>query len=112
MLYTEVMARLGEFQEAVLLAAINLRPHEEHYGAKIIETIERVLDRTVHQGALATTLNRLEARGLITTHLGDPTPERGGRAKRFVTVTRDGRKALEEAKRHREGILLLRTRTT
>src|SRR5439155_11320408 len=92
----------------VLLAAIKLEADKENYGAKIIERIEHVLKHPVHQGALATTLNRLEARRLITTRLGDPTPARGGRAKRFVTVTPAGANALRKAEERRKGILLLR----
>jgi PadR family transcriptional regulator, regulatory protein PadR len=53
--------------------------------------------RTPSPGALYTTLHRMEDKGLVTFRDGSPTPERGGRAKRFVTVTREGRNALANA---------------
>ena len=71
--------------------------------------------RNPSPGALYTTLHRMETKGLVTSRDGSPTPERGGRAKRFVAVTREGRTALASAQSaYRsllEGLDLLTTRT-
>lgn len=68
--------------------------------------------RTVAPGALYTALDRLETKGLITSRMGDPTPQRGGRAKRHVTVTMAGMKALTRSvqayERLLDGLNLLR----
>src|SRR5260370_33320180 len=76
---------LGEFEYLTLTATTRLSEHA--YGAAIRKEIEHA---TVHRcsiGALYTTLDRLEAKGLIKTWMGDPTPQRGGRPKRMVRVT-------------------------
>lgn len=82
---------LGEFEYLVLAAAARLG--EDAYGATIRQEIEVSLQRACSIGALYTTLDRLEAKGLIKTRMGDATAERGGRAKRMVRVTREGTKA-------------------
>src|ERR1700722_2131161 len=82
---------LGEFEYLILSAAARL--HDDAYGAAIRHEIEHA---TVHRcsiGALYTTLDRLEAKGLIKTWMGDPTPQRGGRPKRMVRVTASGVRA-------------------
>jgi PadR family transcriptional regulator, regulatory protein PadR len=86
---------LGEFEQIVLLAVLRLG--ENAYGVTILGEIAERTGRNVSPGALYTTLHRMEDKGLVTFRDGSPTPERGGRAKRFVTVTREGRDALATA---------------
>ena len=82
---------LGEFEYLLLSATARLG--EEAYGASIRLDIERSTGRPCSIGALYTTLDRLEAKGLIETWMGDPTPQRGGRPKRMVRVTAKGIRA-------------------
>jgi PadR family transcriptional regulator PadR len=82
---------LGEFEFLLLAAAVRIG--ENAYGAAIREEVERSTLRRCSIGALYTTLDRLEGKGLIETWMGDATPERGGRAKRMVRVTKDGLRA-------------------
>jgi DNA-binding PadR family transcriptional regulator len=86
---------LGEFEQIVLLAVLRLG--DEAYGVTILAEIAAKTGRNPSPGALYTTLHRMEDKGLVTSRDGSPTPERGGRAKRFVTVTREGRSALTSA---------------
>jgi len=79
---------LGEFEYLILTAAARLG--EEAYGAAIRAEIESATGRKCSIGAIYTTLDRLEAKGLIQTWMGDPTPQRGGRAKRMAKVTAEG----------------------
>ena len=79
---------LGEFEYFLLTAAVRLG--EGAYGAAIRQEIEHSTKRRCSIGALYTTLDRLEAKGLLKTWMGDPTAERGGRAKRMVRVTAKG----------------------
>jgi DNA-binding PadR family transcriptional regulator len=81
---------LGEFEYLLLAAAARLG--EDAYGAAIRQEIEAVTGRRCSIGALYTTLDRLETKGLLKTRMGDATPQRGGRAKRMVLVTASGRK--------------------
>jgi PadR family transcriptional regulator PadR len=82
---------LGEFEYLMLTAAARLG--DEAYGAAIRQEIEDATGAPCSIGALYTTLDRLERKGLITTWMGDPTPERGGRPKRMVRVTAAGARA-------------------
>ena len=84
--------------ELMLLLAI-LRVGDEAYGVTIAREIEASGERTVLLGAVYTGLDRLEAHGLVTSSVGAPTPERGGRAKRYFRVTASGMKAVRQAKR-------------
>ncbi len=86
---------LGEFEQIVLLATLRLG--DNAYGVTIVAEIAARTGRNASPGALYTTLHRMEDKGLVTFRDGGPTPERGGRAKRFVTVTREGRNALASA---------------
>lgn len=86
---------LGEFEQIVLLAILRLG--DEAYGVTILAEIAAHTNRNPSPGALYTTLHRMEDKGIVTFRDGSPTPERGGRAKRFVTVTREGRDALASA---------------
>jgi DNA-binding PadR family transcriptional regulator len=85
---------IGEFE--YLLLAATRRLENDAYGASIAQEIEATTGRRCSLGALYTTLDRLEAKGLVKTRMGDPTPERGGRAKRIVTLTAAGKKAASE----------------
>lgn len=88
---------LGEFEQLVLLAILRLDCAA--YGAAIRLEIETCAQRVVAAGALYTTLMRLEHKQLVASTLGDPTPERGGKAKRFYSVTGAGRTAITAAQR-------------
>src|SRR5258707_1093396 len=79
---------LGEFEYLLLSAAARLG--EGAYGAAIRREIEGATKRRCSIGALYTTLDRLEGKGLVRTWMGDPTPQRGGRPKRMVRVTGEG----------------------
>jgi PadR family transcriptional regulator PadR len=79
---------LGEFEYLLLTAAARLG--EGAYGAAIRQEIEGATGHACSIGALYTTLDRLEAKGLVKTRMGDPTPQRGGRPKRMVHVTPKG----------------------
>ncbi len=85
---------LGEFEYLLLTAATRLG--DGAYGAAIRQEIETTTGRRCSIGALYTTLDRLEAKGLIQTRMGDPTPQRGGRAKRIVQVTGEGVQAASD----------------
>jgi DNA-binding PadR family transcriptional regulator len=85
---------LGEFEYLMLTAATRLG--EDAYGAAIRQEIEDTTGRRCSIGAIYTTLDRLEAKGLIKTWMGDPTPQRGGRPKRMVRVTASGLRAASD----------------
>lgn len=83
---------LGEFEYAVLLAVLHLP--EDAYAVPIRELLEERTGRPVARGALYTALERLEGKGCLRSRMGDPTPERGGRARRYFAVTPQGMRAL------------------
>ena len=85
---------LGEFEYLILTAAARLG--EDAYGAAIREAIEDATGRRCSIGALYTTLDRLEQKGFLTTQMGDPTPQRGGRPKRMVRITAQGTREARE----------------
>jgi PadR family transcriptional regulator PadR len=85
---------LGEFEYLLITAAAGLG--EEAYGAAIREEIESTAGRKCSIGALYTTIDRLEAKGLIKTWMGAATPQRGGRAKRMLRVTPKGVQAAKD----------------
>ena len=87
--------RLGEFEILILAALIRLG--DEAYGVTVRREIESRTDRSISIGAVYTALGRLEKRGLVRSHVGAPTAERGGRAKRYFRVENSGRVALESA---------------
>ena len=86
---------LGEFEQLILLAILRLG--DNAYGVTIRAELAERAGRSVAPGAMYTALERLETKGLVTSRMGEPTPQRGGRAKRHVTVTAAGRKALTRA---------------
>jgi PadR family transcriptional regulator PadR len=88
---------LGEFEHVVLLAILRLG--DNAYGVTIRAEIQERTGREPGPGALYTTLDRLEDKGLLRSSLGDPTPERGGRAKRYVKVSAQGMGAINHARR-------------
>jgi PadR family transcriptional regulator PadR len=85
---------LTDFELMILLAV--LRVGEEAYGVRIAEEIERTGGRTALMGAVYAALDRVERNGLVSSSIGDPTPERGGRAKRFFRVTPRGLRAVKQ----------------
>ena len=88
---------LTDFELMILLAI--LRIGDDSYGVPIAREIEQTAKRTVLLGAIYTCLDRLEQNGLVTSTYGDPTPERGGRAKRFFKITGKGLKAVKDTQR-------------
>src|SRR6201989_2020199 len=86
---------LGEFEYLLITAAAGLGDGEA-YGVSIRAEIETTTGRKCSLGALYTTIDRLEKKGLLKTWMGDATPERGGRAKRMVRVTPKGVKAARD----------------
>jgi len=84
------MARrlLTDFELMILLAI--LRVEDDAYGVRIAREIEETAGRSAQLAAIYAALERMESRGLVGSALGDPTPERGGRAKRLFHVTPRG----------------------
>ncbi len=87
---------LGEFEQLILLAILRLG--QEAYGVPIIEEIENRTGRSVSQAAAYLTLRRLEQKGWIRSKMAMPTPERGGRAKRFFSLKPAGTRRLHAAR--------------
>jgi PadR family transcriptional regulator len=83
---------LGEFEYAVLLAVLHLE--EGAYAVPIRELIEQRTTRPIARGALYTGLDRLESKGCLKSRMGDPSEERGGKARRYYSVTPAGLKAI------------------
>jgi PadR family transcriptional regulator PadR len=83
---------LGEFEYAVMLAVLHL--DEDAYAVPMRELIEQRTGRPVARGALYTGLDRLESKGCLKSRMGDPTEERGGKARRYYSVTPAGMKAI------------------
>src|SRR5260370_13569418 len=98
---------LGEFEYLLITAAAGLG--DNAYGVAIREEIEATTGRKCSLGALYTTIDRLETKGLLKTWMGDATPQRGGRAKRMVRVTPKG---VQAAKDFYDTVTLLRRRDT
>jgi PadR family transcriptional regulator PadR len=96
-------SQLGEFEQVVLLAILRLK--DEAYGASIRGEIANCTRREPSSGALYTTLDRLEEKGLITSWFGDPSPQRGGRPKRHLQVTKQGVEAVARAQRSYQRLL-------
>ena len=87
---------VGQFEQIILTSILSLR--EEAYGVSIHEKAARlVAPKNVSLGAVYVTLDRLEDKGLIKSWLSDPTPERGGRSKRFYRLEALGERALQES---------------
>jgi DNA-binding PadR family transcriptional regulator len=88
---------LGELEQLVMLAVLRLE--ERAYGVPILEEIEKHTGRELSRAAIYITLARLEKKGYLVSHLADPTPERGGRAKRYFQVKCAGVALLKESRR-------------
>lgn len=97
---------LGEFEQLVMLTVLRL--DDGAYTAAVRQELLERAGRDVSPGAVFTTLERLESRGLVASRYGDPTPERGGRRKRYYRLRAEGRRALarsvETMRRVAEGL--------
>ncbi len=87
---------IGGFEQMVLLAALRLK--NGAYAVAIRQELEERAGRNVARGALYTVLERLESKGFLSSRMGDPTPERGGRSRRYYKVTTLGVSALKSEK--------------
>lgn len=87
---------LGEFEQLVLVALLRLG--DNAYGMKIRQELAQRAEREVAIGAVYATLDRLHAKGLVTSWNGEATPERGGRAKRYFKLTAEGERALRASR--------------
>lgn len=85
--------QLGEFEEIVLLTVGVL--YDEAYGVAVKDRIQEKLQRKVSVGALQSALRRMEDKGFLASRLGDGNAQRGGKPKRYFTITAFGKKALE-----------------
>ena len=88
---------LGDFEQLILFGVLRLG--DEAYGVAIRQEIHRRSGRDVSVNAVYTTLDRLERKGLLESWVGDPTPERGGRRKKFYALRPAGVAALRQAYR-------------
>lgn len=97
---------LGEFEQLVMLTVLRL--DDGAYTAAVRQELLERAGRDVSPGAVFTTLERLEGRGLVASRYGEPTPERGGRRKRYYRLRAEGRRALarslETMRRVAEGL--------
>ena len=93
---------LGEFEELVLLTIAALT--DSAYSVAICDELEKHAHRKVRLGVVHAVLNRLEQKGYLSSQLGTPSPERGGRRKRFYELTTAGKSALIKAKEIRDGL--------
>jgi len=93
---------LGEFEEIVLLTVAVLTP--KAYSVVIAEELEQQTRKTVTTGAVHAALQRLEKKGLVSSEMGEATPERGGRRKRLFTVTVAGSSILHQVKEVRDNL--------
>jgi len=89
--------QLGSFELMVILVLIRLG--ENAYGVPICEELEKRTGRDVAVGSVYAALERLEDKGFVTSELGEPTPERGGRAKKYFHMTARGLKEVKETQR-------------
>ena len=87
---------MGEFEQLVLLAVLRL--DNRAYGMEIREEIERRTGRDVSYGAVYATLDRLQRKGFVRFDMGEATPERGGRARKYFRVEAPGREALRSTR--------------
>jgi DNA-binding PadR family transcriptional regulator len=87
---------LGEVEHLVLLALLRL--DQDAYGVAIMDEVAERTGRELSRPAVYIALRRLEAKGLVSSRLGEPTPERGGRAKRYFILERAGLRALQDSR--------------
>jgi len=100
---------LGDLEELVLMVVSGL--NGQGYGVTICDALNKA-NRRISISATQATLTRLEAKGYISSELGDPTPERGGRRKKFYQVTGVGQRALADAEARRAKIRRMILATT
>lgn len=86
---------LGEFEQLILLALLRLG--DDAYGVTVREEIHRRTGRDVAQGAVYTALNRLAERGFVSSHVGETTPDRGGRRRKYYALEQAGARALHRS---------------
>jgi PadR family transcriptional regulator, regulatory protein PadR len=94
---------IGEFEELVLLAILSRG--DNAYGVTILEALESATSRSITIGSLYTTLSRLEDKGLVESWTGEPTAERGGRAKRHYKVKGSAQVLLKEVQAARQRLV-------
>ena len=85
---------LGEFEQLLLYALLRVGSGEFATGLNVARTIEGRTGRAISPGAIYTGLSRLEARRLVTSRFGDPSPERGGKRRRLYRITAQGARLL------------------
>lgn len=93
---------IGEFEEMVLLMVLILQ--DDAYMISLQKELEEQARRSITMGALHTTLSRLEKKGFLTSEMGEPTKERGGRRKRIYQVTAAGKSELTSIKEMRKSL--------
>ena len=93
---------LGEFELMILLAILRLE--NATYGGPLARELSVVRGREVSLGSVYAALDRLEIKGLVKSKLGESTPERGGRAKRYFTVTAEGVRSIQATRRVLTGL--------
>jgi len=91
------MSGLGELETLVLLAILHLG--ERAYGVSVRDEIASRTGRHLTRGAIYTVLKRLERKGFLHGRLGEPTPTRGGRARRYLRLSEEGMSALRDTTR-------------
>jgi len=87
---------LGEFEQMVLLSIMRLE--DDAYGLAVKDELEAVAGRSPSSGSLYTTLDRMEKKGLVESSAGEATHERGGRPRRYVRVTPEGKALLARSR--------------
>jgi len=97
------IGRVGPFEELVLMVLIRLGSNA--YGMTIRQELAQRTGKDVSIGAVYTTLERLERKGYVSSRLGDPTPERGGRAKRYFRIEAPGEEALNASREFMRGVM-------
>jgi len=91
---------LGEFEHVVLLTLVRLG--DNAYGMSVRASIHELINRDISIGAIYTTLDRLQNKGYVKSKMGEATAKRGGRAKKYFTVTGSGRRALKDVRANLE----------
>ena len=89
------MGYLGEFEQLILFSLLQLG--ENAYGVTIRELIHERTGRSVSSGAIYTALGRLEERGMVSSRIGEPTPGRAGRPRKYYQLKPAGARALEDS---------------
>lgn len=95
---------LGEFEELVLLTVA--AQHDEAYGVSVLESLQEKLNKKLNVSAVHVALKRMEDKGFVTSRYGGITAERGGRRKKFYTITAFGKQVLDQQYALRTGIYL------